>query len=585
MNTQHPVAIYLRGSLGELIRALSFSRLYFTPLQPTHRFAVQLANRTHTGSASRAPQILGSGFLRHLLTLVASTLFAASVFASPVLINTADDAASATHSEPARSPTNDPAMPVAADTTSADESTDANEGEADDDPDAETADVYEDEPEVPIIESVADTPAEDNPSAEPVTTATEPTAPAEPQAQNAAPDNTQAPEHTATPPTQSPGTEASVPVIESQGEQGAPPQPQQAITILGAEVKPGTAQRLSWGASHTIDGINAPTPVLVIHGANPGPKVCLTAAIHGDELNGIEIVRRVMNSVEADKLSGTLIGVPIVNIQGFHRASRYLADRRDLNRYFPGRPHGSSASRIAYSFFHEVIAHCEALIDLHTGSMHRTNLPQLRADLNNPKILELTENFGGMVVLHQKGARGTLRRAAAESGIPAITLETGGAMQLHEKPVSLGVKGIQTLLYKMGMYRKTSFWGEPEPVYYQSTWVRTNQGGILFSEVKLGQKIRQGQLLGTVTDPITNARQTIMAPMRGRILGMALNQVVQPGFAVYRIGIQTSDDSVPEPEFDDDVDAAPEEAAEAASDVADNEVDEEENLDLFIEVE
>lgn len=359
------------------------------------------------------------------------------------------------------------------------------------------------------------------------------------------------------------------------------PEQQIPFTLLGTEVQPGSSTILSWSHSQSIDGIASPAPVLVVHGTQPGPKLCITAAIHGDELNGIEIVRRVINSLDTHKLSGTLIGVPIVNLQGFHRASRYLADRRDLNRYFPGRPYGSSASRIAYSFFNQIVVHCDALVDLHTGSLHRTNLPQLRADLSNSKVAELTQSFGATVVLHHPGARGTLRRATTDAGIPAVTLETGGAMQLHEKPVTHGVKGILTLLYKMGMYKKSSLWGDPEPVYYKSTWVRINQGGILFSRVTLGQRVKQGQLLGTVTDPITNARQEIFATRKGRILGMALNQVVQPGFAAYRIGIQTSEEDMPDEEFEDEEgqenhpsqEMAPEEEPDLASSTNDPSLD------------
>lgn len=317
------------------------------------------------------------------------------------------------------------------------------------------------------------------------------------------------------------------------------------LILLGTEVAPGTATRLSWTPSHSFEGIASPIPILVVHGAEPGPVLCLTAAIHGDELNGIEIVRRVLYNLEAEKLSGTVIGVPIVNLQGFHRASRYLADRRDLNRYFPGNPEGSSASRIAYSFFYQVIAHCNALVDLHTGSFYRTNLPQLRADLSHAGVVQLTQGFGATVVLHHDGARGTLRRAATDAGIPAVTLETGAPMQLQEEAVSHGVKGIQTLLNKMGMNKKVRFWGNSEPVYYQSTWVRANLGGILFSNVKLGQTVKDGQTLGTVTDPITNVAQDIVSPYKGRILGMALNQVVQPGFAAYRIGIQADEKEIP----------------------------------------
>ncbi len=321
--------------------------------------------------------------------------------------------------------------------------------------------------------------------------------------------------------------------------------PSQApLIILGTEVPPGTATRLSWEPDQSFEGIAAPTPVLVVNGQTAGPTLCLTAAIHGDELNGIEIVRRVLYEVEPEKLSGALIGVPIVNLHGFHRNSRYLPDRRDLNRFFPGNPIGSSASRIAYSFFNQIIRRCDALVDLHTGSFRRTNLPQVRADLRESAIVELSQSFGATVVLHSGGAEGTLRRAAAHAGIPAITLEAGGPMRLQKDAVDHGVKGIETLLDKMQMYSRFTLWGEPQPVFYRSRWIRANGGGLLFSEVELGERVSVGELLGTVTDPITNVRSEIFSPFTGRVLGRALDQVVLPGFAAFRIGIETTEEDM-----------------------------------------
>jgi predicted deacylase len=316
------------------------------------------------------------------------------------------------------------------------------------------------------------------------------------------------------------------------------------FVMLGAEVAPGTSTRLAWSPNHSFEGIAVATPVLVVNGTKPGPVLCLTAAVHGDELNGIEIVRRVLYNLDAAKLSGTVVGVPIVNLQGFRRGSRYLPDRRDLNRFFPGDPKGSSAARIAYSFFHQVIDHCDALVDLHTGSFYRTNLPQLRADLRDPEVLELSQGFDGTVVLQSEGTVGTLRQAAVAAGIPAVTLEAGEPLRLQENEVNHGVKTIQSLLGKMHMIKKTSFWGTPEPVYYQSVWVRADEGGILFSEVDLGERVKEKEILGTVTDPITNIRTEILSPYQGRVLGMALNQVVMPGFAAFRIGIQSSEEEV-----------------------------------------
>src|SRR5690606_26571446 len=183
---------------------------------------------------------------------------------------------------------------------------------------------------------------------------------------------------------------------------------------------------LQWSPGQYISSLDTPVPVLVAHGARPGPTLCLTAAIHGDEINGIEIVRRVLHQIEPDDLSGTVIGVPIVNLDGFRRASRHLSDRRALTSYSPGNPTGSYATRIAHSLFQQVILKCDYLLDLHTASFYRTNLPQLRGDLKNKPVLEFSRHFGGMSVLHSNGAEGTLRRAAADAGIPALTLEAGG---------------------------------------------------------------------------------------------------------------------------------------------------------------
>jgi len=315
--------------------------------------------------------------------------------------------------------------------------------------------------------------------------------------------------------------------------------------LLGVTIPPGTSQRLMWSASQIFEGVSSETPVLVVNGRDEGPALCLTAAIHGDELNGIEMVRRVLHDLDPDKVNGTIIGIPIVNLQGFRRGSRYLPDRRDLNRYFPGNPEGSSASRIAHSLFDSIIRHCDALVDLHTGSFYRTNMPQLRADLRYDEIKELTQGFGGIAVLHSEAAVGTLRRAATDAGIPAITLEAGEPLRLQSAKVSQGVTGIFTLLDTLDIVNRVHFLSPPEPIYYQSTWIRADDGGILFSVVRLGQAIETGDVLGTVTDPITNEQNLIYSPAKGRVLGMALNQVVQPGFAAFRIGIET--DGLPQP--------------------------------------
>lgn len=317
-----------------------------------------------------------------------------------------------------------------------------------------------------------------------------------------------------------------------------------AIVLLGGKVAPGTRERLHWTTGQSFSGSVMETPVVVVHGIRRGPRLCLTAGIHGDELNGIEVVRRLAYKIEPEQLAGTVVAVPIVNLLGFSRGSRYLPDRRDLNRFFPGSPYGSSASRIAHSFFTAVIEHCDALVDIHTGSMDRANLPQVRGDLTNPQVLEFTRGFGATAVLHSPGTSGMLRVAASTRRIPAVTFEIGAPMRLQPDEIEHGVQAIETLLNKMGMIEKRRRWREPQAVFYESRWVRVDHGGMLFSEVALGDRVRAGQRLGRVIDPVSNRSAQVHAPEAGRIIGMALNQLVLPGFAAYNLGIAASEEQV-----------------------------------------
>jgi predicted deacylase len=321
----------------------------------------------------------------------------------------------------------------------------------------------------------------------------------------------------------------------------------QPLKLLNSEVAPGTSANLAWRPSSSFNSITAPTTVLTVNGVRPGPTLCLTAAIHGDELNGIEIVRKVLFDIDPMELTGAVIGVPIVNLDGFRRASRYLTDRRDLNRFFPGNPQGSSAARLAHSFFTQVISHCDLLIDLHTGSFRRTNLPQLRADLTYTQVTDLADKMGSILVVQSKGATGSLRRAAVEAGIPAVTLEAGAAHEFSRVAVNAGVKSVESALDGLKMLKLRRFWeAKPQPIYYDSTWVRAANSGILFSNVVLGQNVKKGEVLGTITDPITNAQAVVVAPIDGHIIGKALNQIMFPGFAAYHLGYAAQ----PHPELD-----------------------------------
>ncbi|MBD3641587.1 MAG: succinylglutamate desuccinylase/aspartoacylase family protein [Marinobacter sp.] len=323
-----------------------------------------------------------------------------------------------------------------------------------------------------------------------------------------------------------------------QAEPAPEPEKASSFTLLGSEVMPGTSTRLAWSPGIQIAGLSQPTPVLVVNGVNAGPTLCLTGAVHGDELNGIEIIRRTVYDLNPEKLSGRVVGIPIVNLPGFQQASRYLPDRRDLNRHFPGSETGSLADRIAHSLFENIIRRCNMLVDIHTGSLKRTNLPQLRADMNNPDVARFTRGFDRMAVVHSTGSAGMLRTAAVEAGITTVTMEAGESHRIQEHQIEAGVNSLTSLMEKQGMISRMFVWGDPEPVYYDSDWIRADHGGILFSEVELGANVSEGEILGYVADPITNAQHPIRSTSKGRIIGMAVDQVVMAGFAAYHIGTE-----------------------------------------------
>lgn len=327
------------------------------------------------------------------------------------------------------------------------------------------------------------------------------------------------------------------------------------LAILDRLVVPGTRLQLEWRPRGGISTAEIASPVIIARGAMAGPVLCLTAGVHGDEINGVEIVRRLSHSVDPTRLSGTIIGVPIVNVFGYSRGTRYLPDRRDLNRSFPGSRHGSIASRIAEGFFHDIVRHCDMLVDFHTGSFDRANLPQVRADLTHPDVLEFTRGFGATVVLHSPGNKGMLRVAATAVGIPAVTFEAGAPTRLEPAEIAQAVAAIERLMIKLEMHEDPAAGlappqdvaavalvaPEPPPIFLDSRWVRANSGGLLISEVSLGQRVLAGQKLGRVIDPVSNVERFIVAPVPGRVIGMSQNQAVLPGYAAFHLGTETSE--------------------------------------------
>jgi predicted deacylase len=315
------------------------------------------------------------------------------------------------------------------------------------------------------------------------------------------------------------------------------------LTILDQEVAPGASLRTTLGseASFTRDVVD--THVEVVRGSRPGPTLCLTGAVHGDELNGVEIARRSVEETRADSLAGTLIAIPIVNSWGFRSGNRYAADRRDLNRAFPGSNQGSLASRVAFVVFDRVIRHCDVLLDLHTGSARRTNLPQARVDGSNPRAVELAQTFEIGIVLLGKGPVGSLRQAAGAAGIATLLYEAGGPNRFQAEEIERGVEGVFNVMESMQMVAHPPPRSDPQRYFASSTWVRANAGGIFLTEKHLGSEIEPGDLLGAVTDPVTSDRSEIRAPFGGTLIGMAYPQVVLPGFGLFHIGRSEGDPS------------------------------------------
>ncbi|MEE1675683.1 succinylglutamate desuccinylase/aspartoacylase family protein [Agarivorans aestuarii] len=312
------------------------------------------------------------------------------------------------------------------------------------------------------------------------------------------------------------------------------------LSLLNTELSPNSSATLDWYSGHLPGGFEVATPVIAIHGSEPGPRVCITAAIHGDELNGVEIARRVVKELSPENLKGTVISVPVVNIDGLWRQDRYMSDRRDLNRAFPGSPNSSTASRVAYSLFNSIILHCDSLVDLHSGSMFRENLTQLRADLTIPEVADVAKQFGAISVLQSIAPSGSLRGAATAAGIPAVVMEVGGPYTVDEKQVETGVKAVQSYLSSVNMLPRSFFWSSPQPVFYASQWLRARDGGILLNKVDLGTRVNKGQLLGTISNPITDDEEQVLAPFNAVVLGRAQNQVVSAGFAIYNLGERRS---------------------------------------------
>ncbi len=308
---------------------------------------------------------------------------------------------------------------------------------------------------------------------------------------------------------------------------------------VGSEViEPGRSLTFDLPFARLPTGTWESIPISVINGRKPGPYLWLSGAIHGDEVNGVEIIRRVLPHLDPRKLAGAVISVPVVNVFGFLNQSRYLPDRRDLNRMFPGANRGSLASRLAHLFMSEVVNKCEYGIDLHTAAGFRTNLPQIRADMNDAETRKLAVAFGTSVAIHAKVRDGSLRQAATELGIKVLLYESGSVQRFEEHCIEAGEFGILRVMQELGM----GTWETPPPsrepaVIRKTTWVRASRSGIATISVEPGDSVDEDQRIGTIGDAIGGRPTHVKASATGVVIARTLNPLVSQGDALVHIAV------------------------------------------------
>lgn len=276
-------------------------------------------------------------------------------------------------------------------------------------------------------------------------------------------------------------------------------------------------------------------PVVALHGAKPGPTMWVNAAIHGDEINGVEIVNRVLSDLNPRSMSGTLLAVPVVNIHGFVTGDRYLPDRRDLNRSFPGSAKGSLASRMAHLFMSEIVNRCDVGIDLHTASDNRTNLPQIRANLDDERTRELASVFGAPLMLHSSARSGSLRRTATKNGAAVLLYEAGEPLRFNADAIERGVIGVRRVLDHLGIADHDGPTPEPVKESRSSRWTRASQSGVARLDVEIGDTVTQRDPIGTIIDAFGKRLTTIRAPRTGLVIGRTLYPLCNKGDALVHI--------------------------------------------------
>lgn len=310
------------------------------------------------------------------------------------------------------------------------------------------------------------------------------------------------------------------------------------IEIAQERIAPGQLRRFELPVSRLATQTLVSLPITVVNGVETGPVLWLSAAIHGDELNGVEIIAQILGKIAPDKLRGTIIAVSIVNVFGFIEQSRYLPDRRDLNRSFPGSENGSLASQLANLFMREIVARSTHGIDLHTAAIHRINLPQIRANLEDETTYQFAKAFGAPLMMHASTRDGSLRHAATKKNIPVLLYEAGEALRFDPLAIKVGVAGIMGVMAHLEMYHDDLAPTIGDSLQAaKSRWIRASCGGIFHLLVNLGEKITRKQELGYITNAFGESRVSVKAKVGGIVISHIQNPLVNQGDAIIHIAI------------------------------------------------
>jgi len=315
------------------------------------------------------------------------------------------------------------------------------------------------------------------------------------------------------------------------------------FVLADHRIPPGARRAIKIPAARLYNDTPIDLHVEVFHGTKPGPVLLVCAAIHGDELNGIEICRRLLGEIDPKKLVGTLMIVPIVNVFGFIQQSRYLPDRRDLNRCFPGSERGALGSRLAHLFSETLVAKATHIVDLHTGAIHRSNLPQIRVNVDNHAALAMAEAFGSPVILHAKDRDGSLRALANEQSIPLILYEAGEALRFDYAAIKAGVIGVKNVMKSLAMLRGAPRRKRVTPVLARkSVWIRSEDDGLVIPKIELGQTVTKGQVVAQSVNPHGEEMYALKSNVSGIVIGISNIPVTNEGEALFNIAQFDADD-------------------------------------------